>query len=106
MLRLRVGESYNIKKILNQLIDMQYIRNELDFKRGSFRKHGDVLEIIPANEKKEGIRIEFFDEEVERIRTFDVVTGKALKEMEYISIFPATHFVTDRDKLQIAINRI
>ena len=106
MLRLRVGESYNIKKILNQLIDMQYIRNELDFKRGSFRKHGDVLEIIPANEKKEGIRIEFFDEEVERIRIFDVVTGKALKEMEYISIFPATHFVTDRDKLQIAINRI
>ena len=106
MLRLRVGESYDIKKILNQLIDMQYTRNELDFKRGSFRKRGDVLEIIPANEKKEGIRIEFFDEEVERIRLFDVVTGKANKEMEYISIFPATHFVTDREKLQIAINRI
>lgn len=106
MLRLRVGETYNLKKIINQLIDMQYTRNELDFKRGSFRKHGDVLEIIPANEKKEGIRIEFFDEEVERIRLFDVVTGKANKEMEYISIFPATHFVTDKEKLQIAINRI
>ena len=106
MLRLRVGETYSIKKILNQLVDMQYIRNELDFARGSFRKRGDVLEIIPANEKKEGIRIEFFDEEVERIRTFDVVTGKANKEMEYISIFPATHFVTDREKLQIAIKRI
>ena len=106
MLRLRVGETYNLKKIINQLIDMQYTRNELDFKRGSFRKHGDVLEIIPANEKKEGIRIEFFDEEVERIRLFDVVTGKAIKEMEYISIFPATHFVTDKEKLQIAISRI
>ena len=106
MLRLRVGESYNLKKILNQLIDMQYTRNELDFKRGTFRKHGDVLEIIPANEKKEGIRIEFFDEEVERIRLFDVLTGKALKEMDYISIFPATHFVTDKEKLQIAISRI
>ena len=106
MLRLRVGESYNIKKVLNQLIDMQYTRNELDFKRGSFRKHGDVLEIIPANEKKEGIRVEFFDEEVERIRLFDVLTGKALKEMDYISIFPATHFVTDKEKLAIAINRI
>ena len=106
MLRLRVGESYNIKKIINQLVDMQYTRNELDFKRGSFRKHGDVLEIIPANEKKEGIRVEFFDEEVERIRLFDVVTGKANKEMEYISIFPATHFVTDKEKLQIAIKRI
>ena len=106
MIRLRVGETYNIKKILIQLVEMQYTRNELDFKRGSFRKHGDVLEIIPANEKKEGIRIEFFDEEVERIRLFDTVTGKATKEMEYISIFPATHFVTDREKLEIAINRI
>ena len=106
MLRLRVGESYDIKKIINQLVDMQYTRNELDFKRGSFRKHGDVLEIIPANEKKEGIRVEFFDEEVERIRLFDVVTGKANKEMEYISIFPATHFVTDKDKLQESIKRI
>ena len=106
MLRIRVGETYSIKKILNQLVEMQYTRNELDFARGSFRKRGDVLEIIPANEKKEGIRIEFFDEEVERIRLFDVVTGKANKEMEYISIFPATHFVTDKEKLQIAINRI
>ena len=106
MLRLRVGETYSIKNIINQLVDMQYTRNDLDFKRGSFRKRGDVLEIIPANEKKEGIRIEFFDEEVERIRLFDVVTGKANKEMEYISIFPATHFVTDREKLQIAISRI
>ena len=106
MLRIRAGESYDLKKIINQLVDMQYTRNEMDFKRGSFRKHGDVLEIIPANEKKEGIRIEFFDEEVERIRLFDVVTGKAIKEMDYISIFPATHFVTDKDKLQIAINRI
>ena len=106
MLRLRVGETYDIKKILNQLVDMQYTRNDLDFSRGTFRKRGDVLEIIPANEKKEGIRIEFFDEEVERIRIFDVVTGKANKEMEYISIFPATHFVTDRDKLKLAISRI
>ena len=106
MIRLRVGETYNIKKILMQLIEMQYTRNEMDFKRGSFRKHGDVLEIIPANEKKEGIRIEFFDEEVERITLFDTVTGRANKQMEYISIFPATHFVTDREKLEIAIKRI
>ena len=106
MIRLRVGESYNIKKILIQLVEMQYTRNEMDFKRGSFRKHGDVLEIIPANEKKEGIRIEFFDEEVERITVFDTVTGRANKEMEYISIFPATHFVTDKEKLDLAIKRI
>ena len=106
MIRLRVGETYNIKKILMQLVEMQYTRNEMDFKRGSFRKHGDVLEIIPANEKKEGIRIEFFDEEVERISLFDTVTGRANKDMEYISIFPATHFVTDKEKLEIAISRI
>ena len=106
MLRVRVGETYDVKKIINQLVDMQYTRNDIDLKRGSFRKRGDVLEIILANEKNEGIRIEFFDEEVERIRIFDVVTGKATKEMEYISIFPATHFVTDKDKLNIAIKRI
>ncbi len=106
MLTLRVGHTYNLKKLLMQLIDMQYERNQIDFKRGTFRLHGDVLEIIPANERKEGIRIEFFDEEIERIRLFDVLTGVALKEMEYISLFPATHFVTDRDKLAIAIERI
>lgn len=106
MIRFRVGETYDIKKILMQLVEMQYTRNELDFKRGSFRKHGDVLEIIPAHEKKEGIRIEFFDEEVERICLFDPVTGKPTKDMDYISIFPATHFVTDKAKLEIAINRI
>lgn len=106
MLTLRVGHMYNLKKVLMQLVEMQYERNQLDFKRGTFRVHGDVLEIIPASERKEGIRVEFFDEEIERIRLFDVLTGVALKEMEYISIFPATHFVTDRDKLQIAIKRI
>ena len=106
MLTLRVGNTYNLKKVLMQLVEMQYERNQLDFKRGTFRVHGDVLEIIPASERKEGIRVEFFDEEIERIRLFDVLTGVALKEMEYISIFPATHFVTDRDKLQIAIKRI
>lgn len=106
MLTLRVGHTYNLKKVLMQLVEMQYERNQLDFKRGTFRVHGDVLEIIPASERKEGIRVEFFDEEIERLRLFDVLTGVALKEMEYISIFPATHFVTDRDKLQIAIKRI
>ena len=106
MLTLRVGHTYNLKKVLMQLVEMQYERNQLDFKRGTFRVHGDVLEIIPASERKEGIRVEFFDEEIERIWLFDVLTGVALKEMEYISIFPATHFVTDRDKLQIAIKRI
>ena len=106
MLTLRVGHTYNLKKLLLQLVDMQYERNQIDFKRGTFRVHGDVLEIIPANERKEGIRIEFFDEEIEKIRLFDVLTGVALKEMEYISLFPATHFVTDRDKLSIAISRI
>ena len=106
MLTFKVGNTYNIKKILNQLVELQYERNDLDFKRGSFRRHGDVLEIIPPSEKKQGIRIEFFDEEVERIRIFDVLTGVALKEMPYISIFPATHFVTDKEKLSIAISRI
>jgi excinuclease ABC subunit B len=85
---------------------MQYTRNEIDFQRGSFRVHGDTLEIIPASEHKNGIRVEFFDDEIERIRIFDVITGKAFDTVEYVNIFSATHFVTSKDKLQEALVRI
>ena len=72
MLCLRRGENIELKKLLERLVEMQYQRNEIDFKRGTFRLRGDCLEIIPASEHKNGIRIEFFDEEIERIRTFDI----------------------------------
>ncbi len=106
MLLLRVGNNYNRKELLKKLIDMLYERNELDFKRGSFRLKGDTLEIIPSYEKKQGIRVQFFDEEIEKISEFDVVTGKALNHLDYITIFPATHFVTDKDKMEEAMRRI
>ena len=76
MLNIRVGETYNKKELLTRLVEMQFERNDFDFKRGTFRIRGDVLDIIPISEHSKGIRIEFFEDEVDRIRTFDVTTGK------------------------------
>lgn len=106
MLNIRVGESYNKKELLTRLVEMQFERNDIDFKRGSFRVRGDVLEIIPINEHAKGIRIEFFEEEVERIRTFDVTTGMKIADVAFANIFAATHFVTNKEKLQEALRRI
>ncbi len=106
MICLRTGETYNRKKLISKLVDMQYIRNDFDFVRGSFRVRGEVIEIIPVYEHKSGIRIEFFDDEIERIRSFDVLTGIAISTLDYVNIFAATHFVTNKDKLKIAIERI
>ena len=106
MLNIRVGETYNRKKLYQTLIDMQFERNDFDFKRGSFRVRGDVLEIIPVSEHSKGIRVEFFDDEIDRIRTFDVTTGMAIDDVKFANIFAATHFVTNKDKLAEAIRRI
>ncbi len=106
MLNIRVGESYNKKELLMRLIEMQFERNDIDFKRGSFRVRGDVLEIIPITEHSKGIRIEFFEEEVERIRTFDVTTGMKIADVAFANIFAATHFVTNKTKLEEALRRI
>lgn len=106
MLCLRRGENIELKKLLERLVEMQYQRNEIDFKRGTFRLRGDCLEIIPASEHKNGIRIEFFDEEIERIRTFDILTGASIDDLDFINIFSATHFVTNKEKLEEAIRRI
>lgn len=106
MLCLRVGESYDRKALMRRLIEMQYTRNEIDFARGSFRSKGDVLEIIQPSEHKNGIRIEFFDDEIERIRLFDITTGEALEQVLYVNIFAATLFMTSKEKLDEAIKRI
>ena len=106
MMNLRVGEEYIRKNLYQRLVEMQFERNDFDFKRGSFRVRGDVLEIIPINEHAKGVRVEFFDDEIERIRTFDVTTGKAYDDVKFINIFAATHFVTNKDKLAEAIRRI
>lgn len=106
MLNIRVGEEYNRKKLYAKLIDMQFERNDFEFKRGSFRVRGDVMEIVPPSEHSKGYKIEFFDDEVERIRSFDVLTGANLDELSFCNIFAATHFMTNKAKLEEAIRRI
>ena len=106
MLNVRVGDTLNKKEFLTRLIEMQFERNDIDFKRGSFRVRGDTIEIIPISEHAKGIRIELFEDEVERIRTFDVTTGSKIADVAFANIFAATHFVTNKTKLEEAIKRI
>ena len=106
MLIVNVGDTIERDEILSRLIDMTYERNEMDFHRGTFRAHGDTIDIIPASEKKEGIRIELFGDEVEKISSFDVLTGVIKENKKTATIFPASHFVTSKDKLEEAIRRI
>ena len=103
---LTTGETKERNKVMKQLIEMHYDRNDLDFKRGTFRVRGDVLEIIPTYENQNGIRIEFFGDEIDRISEIDTLTGKIQKIIKNITIFPASHFVTSEDKLKEAIKRI
>ena len=106
MLTLSVGDIVERNSILVKLVEMLYERNDLDFKRGTFRVRGDVLEIIPAYQNTIGIRIEFFDNEIDRISEIDTLTGVILSNKKNISIFPASHFVVSDEKLQKAIVRI
>ncbi len=106
MLTLSVGDTIERNKVLAKLVDMLYERNDLDFKRGTFRVRGDVLEIIPAYQKTTGYRIEFFDNEIDRISEIDTLTGVVLGNKKNISIFPASHFVVSDEKLKAAIERI
>ena len=106
MLTLTVGENISREQVLTKLVDMLYERNDFDFKRGTFRVRGDTLEIIPSNQNTLGFRIEFFDEEIDRICEIDTLTGTITKNMKNVSIFPASHFVVSDEKLQAAIVRI
>ncbi len=102
----RKGETRNRGKLIRQLVDMQYERNDFDLSRGKFRVRGDTLEILPAYEDGVGVRIEFWGDEVDRIVQLDPLTGEVLAERDDIEIFPAKHFVTSRDKLITAIDDI
>ena len=102
----RQGEKIDKKKFLRQLVDIYYVRNDTEFGRGTFRARGDVIEIIPAYQNEEAIRISLWDNEVEKINIIDAVTGKVLSEVESVPIYPAKYFVTDRDKMQKAIHNI
>ena len=106
MLTLSVGDILEIDYVTERLVEMLYERNNIDFKRGTFRLRGDVLEIIPANEHAKGIRIEFFGDTIDKISEIDVLTGKRLVNKKSVSIFPASHFVTSEEKLKKAIVNI
>ena len=106
MLTVEVGQTIKRNEIINKLVDMTYERSDLDFHRGTFRVRGDSIDIIPVNEKSNGIKIELFGDEVDRIVTFDPLTGTVIQNKKTISIFPASHFVTGPEKMQEAIKRI
>ena len=106
MVSMRPGMQISRDQLIERLVEIQYTRNDIDFSRGSFRVHGDVLEIIPANEREHGLRIEFFGDEIDRIREIEVVTGNALSTLEHAMVFPATHYVMDREKMNENIDQI
>ena len=106
MLSLMVGQTIEREKIIEKLIEMLYERNDMDFKRGTFRAKGDIIDIIPISEHSKGIRIELFGDEIDAIKEFDPLTGTIIASKKTISLFPASHFVTSPEKLKKAIENI
>jgi excinuclease ABC subunit B len=106
MVSLRPGMEIDRDDVIKGLIDMQYTRNEMDFKRGTFRVHGDVLEIFPANNTDTAIRVEFFGDEIERITDIDVLTGEIKCILKHAAVFPASHYVVPQEKMNAACDRI
>lgn len=106
MLSLRPGMEKDRDEVLHSLIEMQYDRNDMNFERGTFRVRGDVVEIFPVASSKYAVRVEFFGDEIDRITEIDVVTGEIIGTRNHISIYPASHYVTSPEKMQLAIARI
>ncbi len=100
---LRPGMIKDRDKVMAKLIEIQYDRNDMDFHRGTFRVRGDVLEIIPAYESDTAIRVEFFGDEIDRISEIDILTGEVKDELKHIAIFPASHYVVDRENIKRAV---
>ena len=106
VISLRPGMDYGRDKLLKKLVDLQYERNDIDFSRGTFRVRGEVVEIFPAGSGDKVIRVEFWDEEIERISEIEHITGHVLRTLSHVAIFPASHYVTSRDKMELAIRDI
>ncbi len=103
---LRVGEQIERNDLMRKLVDIQFERNDIDFQRGRFRVHGDVLEIFPASHDEHALRVEFFGDEIDRIREVDALTGEIIGDRDHVAIFPATHFMTNDDIMDRAITGI
>ena len=106
LLQLKTGMAVEREQVLRKLVEIQYQRNDYDFHRGTFRARGDVLEIFPAYEEDRAVRVEFFGDEVDTIREIDPLTGKTIRSMESVAIYPGTHYVTARDNLERAIGAV
>lgn len=106
VLSLRTGMEIERNQLLHRLVDIQYERNDINFQRGTFRVRGDVVEIFPASKDEHCLRVEFFGDEIDRIREVDALTGEIIGEREHVAIFPASHFVTREEKLRVAIDNI
>ena len=106
VLFLSVGETVDRDEVIQKLIEMFYERNDIDLKRGTFRVHGDILGVVPVGQHSHGIRVEFFGDEIDRISEFDLVTGALVNDKKTYTLFPASHFVTNDEKLKIAIENI
>ncbi|MCG1010167.1 excinuclease ABC subunit UvrB [Salinicoccus sp. ID82-1] len=102
----RVGMQMDRNEFLRKLVDVQYARNDIDFRRGTFRVRGDIVEVFPASRDEQCIRVEFFGDEIDRIREVNHLTGEVMAEREHFAIFPASHFVTREEKMRVAIERI
>ncbi|MGA8942215.1 MAG: excinuclease ABC subunit UvrB [Thermoactinomyces sp.] len=106
VLSLRVGMERDRNEVLRKLVDIQYERNDINFVRGTFRVRGDVLEIFPVTRSEQAVRVEFFGDEIERIREIDVVTGEIIGEREHVAIFPASHYITRSEVMEKALKGI
>ena len=106
MVSLRPGMEIDRDEVIRQLINIQYTRNEMDFKRGTFRVHGDVVEIFPANESDKAVRVEFFGDEIDRITEIDVLTGEIHAQLNHCAVFPASHYVVPMEKIHAACDNI
>lgn len=106
VISLRVGQELSRDRLLRELVNIQFDRNDIDFQRGRFRVRGDVVEIFPASREEKALRVEFFGDEIDRIREVDALTGEVLGEREHVSIFPATHFLTTEETMKVALPEI
>lgn len=103
---LREGDIIDRDEIISKLIDIQYTRNDIDFKRSTFRVKGDVLDIFPANQSELAVKVQFFGDEIEKIYNFEPVSGNLINELKYVAIYPATHYAVGRNRMEIALEAI
>ena len=103
---LREGDMVDRDEVISRLIDIQYTRNDIDFKRSTFRVKGDILDIFPASQSELAIKVQFFGDEIEKIYNFEPVSGNLINELKYVAIFPATHYAVGRDRMERALKQI